>query len=111
MSKKITIALGITLLATFAKGANYTAEKISVDGAEAVRLGDAARGIVVSISPASGNKVYGLSVHGKEVLASGGIPLLAPWANRLDQSAFWANGKKYLLNPDLQTVHYDNNHL
>ena len=27
-----------------------------------------------------------------------GIPFLAPWANRLDEPAFYANGKKYIFN-------------
>jgi aldose 1-epimerase len=27
-----------------------------------------------------------------------GVPFLAPWGNRLDEAAFWANGKKYQLN-------------
>ena len=33
-----------------------------------------------------------------------GIPFLAPWANRLDEMAFYANGKKYLLNAGLGNV-------
>jgi aldose 1-epimerase len=111
MTKKCAIAGGLLLVAVFAKGANYTAEKISVDGIAVVRLTDAVRQVVVSIKPGAGNLVSGLTVHGKEVLAPAGIPLLAPWANRLDQDGFWANGKKYLLNSGLQTVHYDNNHL
>lgn len=106
------MAAGLFLLAVLARAANYRAEKISVDGADVVRLTDSVRGIVVSILPGSGNRAFELTVHGKQVLAKpGGIPLLAPWANRLDQNAFWANGKKYVLNPDLNTVHYDNNHL
>jgi aldose 1-epimerase len=36
-------------------------------------------------------------------------PFLAPWANRIDQEAFWANGKKYLLNPGLGNVRLDQN--
>jgi aldose 1-epimerase len=30
-----------------------------------------------------------------------GVPFLAPWANRLDGDAYWVNGKRYLLNPEL----------
>jgi aldose 1-epimerase len=33
-----------------------------------------------------------------------GIPFLAPWANRLDGPAFWANGKKYAFDMDLGNV-------
>ena len=110
MNKNIAIFVGLLFVGQL-RAANYTAEKISAEGGEAVRLGDAAKGVVVSISPGAGNKIYALSVHGKEILASGGIPFLAPWANRLDQDAFWANGKKYILNPGLNAVRYDNNHL
>jgi aldose 1-epimerase len=34
---------------------------------------------------------------------------MAPWANRLDQDAFYANGKKYLLNPQLGNFRRDPN--
>jgi aldose 1-epimerase len=112
MNRKCGIAIGLFLVAVLARAANYAAQKISVDGADVVRLKDTARGVVVSILPGSGNRAYELAVHGKQVLARpGGIPLLAPWANRLDENAFWANGKKYILNPGLETIHYDNNHL
>ena len=33
-----------------------------------------------------------------------GIPLLAPFANRLDETAFYANGKKYPFNMELGNV-------
>ena len=112
MNRKCGVAIGLFLVAVLGRAANYTAQKITVEGADVVRLADTARGVMVSILPGSGNRAYGLAVHGKQILARpGGIPLLAPWANRLDQNAFWANGKKYLLNPDLETLHYDNNHL
>ena len=40
-----------------------------------------------------------------------GIPFLAPWANRLDEPAFYANGKKYPFNLDLGNVRPgQNNH-
>ena len=38
-----------------------------------------------------------------------GNPFLAPWANRLDEEAFYANGKKYLLNPELDNYGKDPN--
>ena len=40
-----------------------------------------------------------------------GVPFLAPWANRLDQDAYWANGKKYVLNPELGNLRRDANQL
>jgi aldose 1-epimerase len=38
-----------------------------------------------------------------------GIPFMGPWANRLEQDAFYANGKKYILNPELKNVSRDQN--
>jgi aldose 1-epimerase len=38
-----------------------------------------------------------------------GIPFLWPWANRIDQDAYWVNGKKYLLNPELNNLRRDGN--
>ena len=36
-----------------------------------------------------------------------GIPLLAPWADRLDEADFYANGRKYSFNRSLRNVHFD----
>ena len=33
-----------------------------------------------------------------------GVPFLAPWANRLSEESFWANGKKYPFNMTLGNV-------
>jgi aldose 1-epimerase len=38
-----------------------------------------------------------------------GVPFLGPWANRLDGDAYWANGKRYLLNPSLGNLRRDGN--
>src|ERR1700690_3803443 len=97
---------------------NYTAERTSEHGVDIVRLTDAAAGIEVAIAPSVGNRLYEMKVHGKNVLASapddvvdfqkrlqtGGIPFLAPWANRLSEESFWANGKKYPFNMTLGNV-------
>jgi aldose 1-epimerase len=40
-----------------------------------------------------------------------GIPLLAPWANRIDSDSYWANGKKYNLNPNAVDLRRDANGL
>jgi len=47
----------------------------------------------------------------KQKPSQAGIPLLAPWANRLDGDAFWANGKHYLLNKDVVKIERDENGL
>ena len=100
-------------------GQKYTAEKTTQDGVDIVRLTDSAGGVEVSIAPSIGNRLYEMKVHGKSVFSSspsdvtdfrkrvesgGGIPFLAPWANRLNEQDFWANGKKYIFNLTLGNV-------
>ena len=87
--------------------ADYSAQKAVVDGIEVVRLAHAAHNTEVAIAPSLGNLAYEFKVNGKNVLwlpyqtlaelkakpQFGGIPFLAPWANRLSEDAFFANGK------------------
>ncbi|HXI40213.1 MAG TPA: aldose 1-epimerase [Bryobacteraceae bacterium] len=105
------------------EAANYSAKKGTADGIEIVRLADSAHATEVSIVPSFGNIAYAMTVHGKNILWSPfkslaemkaqpalcGVPFLEPWANRLDQDAFYANGRKYLLNADLGNVRRDQN--
>jgi len=108
----------ILLPAALAQAQNYTAREITEDGVSIVRLADAANGVDVSVMPSIGNRAYEMKVHGQNILyfsgnglaeyqkhpAMEGVPFLAPWGNRLDEAAFWANGKKYLLNLGLGNV-------
>src|ERR1700674_118355 len=85
---------------------------------DVVRLEDARRETTVSIIPSRGNSAFDMRVKGKKVLqfpyatvdaykagrGLSGIPFLAPWANRLDEPAFYANGKKYPFNLELGNV-------
>ncbi len=102
----------------------YAARKVTVDSIETVRLSDPAHGIEVSTCPSVGNIAYDMRVNGKPILNSppslpewkknpsqAGIPFLAPWANRLDADGYWANGKRYLLNPDAVEIRRDGNGL
>jgi aldose 1-epimerase len=80
-----------------------------------VRLGDARSATVVSVATDIGNVAVSMTVRGHDVLyfpssleafrsqggRPGGIPFLGPWANRLDEPAFYANGQRYALDPDL----------
>jgi len=98
---------------------NYTAQRTSDHGVAIIRLTDAANGVDVSIVPSIGNRAYEMNVHGKNILyfpsadvgefqkrpELSGIPFLAPWANRLNEQGFWANGKKYTFNMILGNVH------
>jgi aldose 1-epimerase len=103
---------------------NYSAERAFADGIEVIHLRDASHKIEVSIVPSLGNIAYEMKVNGKNVLWSpystlkelrekpvqAGNPFLSPWANRIDGDSYWANDKKYLLNPELKNFRYDNNH-
>jgi aldose 1-epimerase len=107
------------------EAANYSARRATVDSVEVVRLTDTAARIEVSIAPSIGNIAYDMQVNGKPILlpppasladwkakpSQAGIPFLAPWANRLDGDAYWANGTKYLLNPDAVSLRRDSNGL
>ncbi len=115
MKKPVLVAL---VLALAANAANYTAKRTTLDSVEVIVLADAARKTEVTIVPTLGNMGYAIQVNGKNVLwtpqgglakfkarpSLAGIPFLAPWANRLDGQAFYANGKKYILNPGLGNV-------
>jgi len=113
---KLALALCISALPVFGQ---YSARR---DGG-IVRLEDAGHQTVVSIVPSNGNAAFEMKVKGKDVLrcpyasaaefakvrGSGGIPFLGPWANRLDEPAFYANGKKYLFNLELKNVRWADN--
>jgi len=81
---------------------NYKAEQTLDNGISIVRLSDAAQGVEVSLGPSMTNSSE-MKIHGKNILTNG-IPFLAPWANRLGEMEFWANGKQYLFNPNLGNV-------
>ena len=113
---------GAMRLAPFAIGfccalpavAQYSARQ----NGDVARLEDAKTQTVVSIVTSVGNEAFEMKVKGQNVLffpyASlddfkahpmlSGIPFLGPWANRLDEAAFYANGKRYAFNMDLGNV-------
>jgi len=106
--------LGLLLITTMPAAAQYS---VHHDG-EVIRLEDSRNQTIVSVMPAHGNSAFDMRVKAKKVLqfpfatvqeykagkGMSGIPFLAPWANRLDEPAFYANGKKYLFNLDLGNV-------
>jgi aldose 1-epimerase len=71
---------------------------------DVVELEDVAHHTTVAIAPAAGNLTRTMTVNGRNLLGPLGIPFLAPWANRLDEQAFYANGKRYAFNMDLGNV-------
>ncbi len=103
----------------------FHARTESDHGIDVVHLEDSAHNIEVSIVPSVGNRAIEMKVHGKNILyfpysdmrefkekpGLDAVPFLAPWANRLDENAFWANGKKYTFDMNLGNIHADGNGL
>ncbi|HEY2012578.1 MAG TPA: aldose 1-epimerase [Bryobacteraceae bacterium] len=101
-----------------ASAQNYKAEQVSDHDVPIVRLIDRAHDVEVSMVPSIGNRAYEMKVHGKNILYFPyadvsefqkrprlcGIPFLAPWADLLNEPAFYANGKKYTFNMGLGNV-------
>jgi aldose 1-epimerase len=116
MFKRVGGAILVMSMTCLAEG--YKAEQIVDHGVSIVRLSDAAHGVEVSIAPEIGNRAYEMKVHGKNILYFPfadvgefqkrprlcGIPFLAPWADLLNEPAFWANGKRYAFNMALGNV-------
>src|SRR5262245_11322422 len=92
----------------------YTAAR---DG-DVVTLTDTTSDTRVSIMPSVGNIAFDMQVKGQRVLRSMqgdaarfraspngmGIPFMGPWINRLDEQAFYANGKRYAFDMELGNV-------
>jgi aldose 1-epimerase len=105
------------------QAAKYSAHHSVVDGIAIVQLADAESAMELSIAPSIGNMAYRFRCGGQNVLwfpynspaglrdkpAFCGQPFLAPWANRLDGDAYWADGKRYVLNPTLGNLRRDGN--
>ena len=109
---------GLSILAITSNAQNYRSERLSEHGVEIIRLTDLAHEVTVSILPSAGNRAYEMRVHGKNILYFPytdvselqkqprlcGIPFLAPWADLLNEPAFWANDKRYAFNMELGNV-------
>jgi aldose 1-epimerase len=118
----LLLAAGLTLSAALgeAQGPAPTAPRpySAQHTGDVVQLQDSVRKTVVSILPSVGNIVFEMRVKGQNVLrwpyasleefksrpGLNGLPLLAPWANRLDEQAFYANGKRYAFDMSIGNV-------
>ena len=96
----VTLLVGLVLIESPSVAAQYSMRRTS----DLVELEDTAHRVVVAIAPSAGNLTRTMTVNGRNLLGPLGIPFLAPWANRLDEQAFYANGKRYALNMDLGNV-------
>ncbi len=101
---ELRLAGALLLIPFMSTAANYSAQRLAVDGIEVVRLSDSAHKTEVSIVPSLGNNAYEMKVDGRRIFwspysslaefkakpAQLGNPFLAPWANRIDQEAYYA---------------------
>jgi aldose 1-epimerase len=85
---------------------------------DVVHLQDGRSETLVSIVPTVGNIAFEMKVKGHNVLrwpyasvdefksrpGLSGIPFVGPWANRLDEPAFYASGKRYAFDMELGNV-------
>ncbi|MGD1071942.1 MAG: aldose 1-epimerase [Bryobacteraceae bacterium] len=83
-----------------------------------VQLEDVRNQTVVTVTPAIGALAIEIRVKGIDILRSNwnsvddflakptstGVSYKGPWFNRLDEHAFWANGKKYVFNDGLGNI-------
>jgi aldose 1-epimerase len=85
---------------------------------DVVQLEDTTHQTVVSIVPSVGNQAIEMKIKGHNVFrwtygsvadfrakpGMAGVPLLAPWADILDEQAFYANGRRYAFDMELGNV-------
>jgi len=109
------LALAVAIVSASAAPAaaqRYTAKQ----NGELIELADATAQMNVSVVWSMGN-AWRIQVKGKDLVRTSatladfqarpgfnGMPLLAPFANRLDQTAFYANGRKYNFDLELGNV-------
>ena len=115
--KRISLALallaGVFATPSLAQSPRYSVKTMG----DVVQLRDAKSHTVVSVlTPV--NNAYEMVVNGHNILRTtfksvddmrarpglNGVPLLAPFANRLDEMAFYANGQKYNFDPGIGNV-------
>jgi aldose 1-epimerase len=115
--RRHAFAVGVLLSMLAARAAvaqSYAARRTG----DVVQLEDAKSRTVVSVVPGVGNMAVEMKVNGTNVLwwpfasveefkakpAMSAIPFVGPWANRLDEQAFYANGVRYPFDMTLGNV-------
>jgi aldose 1-epimerase len=112
--------LAFSVLAVVATALPVSARQYSArQEGDVVRLEDSKNQMIVSIIPSAGDIAFEFSVKGQNVIrwpyasladfkastnGEDGIPFFGPWIQRLDQQAFYANGKKYNFDMELGNV-------
>ncbi len=109
-----------------AGGPRHAVERVEASYAvhrdgDVVQLEDAGTHTIVSIARSVGNIAFEMNVKGQRLLywpyasidefkarpAMSGIPFLGPWADRLDEQAFFANGSRFAFDMQLGNVRGD----
>ena len=119
MTRRTTQCLAVLAVVAIALSTLAAAQQYSArQSGDVVQLTDGKAQTTVSIVPSVGNIAFELRVKGTNVLrwpyasvtdfkakpAMSGIPFMGPWANRLDETAFYANGRKYAFDLTLGNV-------
>ena len=114
MCRRLCVFVSLFCSPAFAAAQQYAVHR----NAGIVVIEDTKNQVAVSILPSVGNIAFSMKVKGQEVLrwpyasveefksrpALSGIPFVGPWANRLDEQAFYANGKRYAFDMTLGNV-------
>jgi aldose 1-epimerase len=114
-------ALIVGLLITMAGGQDSAPSYSAHRNGDVVQLQDARTQTTVSILTSVGNIAFEMSVKGQHILywpyesieafearpGMSGIPFLAPWIDRLDEQAFFANGRKLAFDMQLGNIRGD----
>lgn len=99
----------------------YKAESRNIDGIETIQLDDNETRSRISIIPQLGNNAYQYLVDGQNFIwcpyasprdmighvSLFGVPLLSPWANRLESDTYHVDQAEYILNPKLGNIRRD----
>ena len=116
MSQRLLAPLFVSV-ATAAFAQPYSSHR----SGDVVRLQDARTQTTVSIVPSVGNIAFEMNVKGQNILywpygsleefkarpGMSGIPFLGPWIDRLDEQAFFANGRRFPFDMQLGNVRGD----
>jgi aldose 1-epimerase len=112
------LSLAASFLVVASAGGAVRQQYAARQDGDIVVLEDSTARTTLSLIPSVGNVAFGMTVNGAQVLRfpSGsieefkrtprlsGIPFMGPWANRLDEVGFYANGRHYVFNTELGNV-------
>ncbi len=115
---RTSIRLGLIAMAVLAAAPAYAQRYGAAQQGEVVTLADKGTDTVVTVVPSVGNIATEMKVKGQNVLrfphasladfkarpGATGIPFMGPWANRLDEQAFYANGRRHAFDMTLGNV-------